>query len=511
MNWVVMICGLLYNVVIIAIVTIWLKSRAVRTNVSDDFILSGRNLPWYVVGATVALTGIGGGHINGLTAQAWGTGYTTIWYCVAHGFAFTLMLRLIAPWFRRMGFTTIPDCFKKMFGSGFGVLVTGMFCGYLAGCITMETQGLGVIIESTTGLSILLATIVGVVIGILYVIFAGMKEIGWVNLINAILMYVFGFALLVYIGTWFPGGWKGINEALVSSGHEQLFHSLGSWDTVRTYIVGTILSCTFGMSFSQQGIQPAFSCKNIKVLKKAVYAAVPLNVCFGVIVLSLGLASLASPEAAATGGGNTGAMWLVLNVCPPWLTICTIGLFLAACLSTFAMVALGASTIIVCDVQTPYFTKDRYMSPKKQANWCRFWIIVVSVIAVIVAGWGGTSINAIVIWMMAFAIPLFFIWLLGMFWKRSHIGALITMLLCWAADCVLTLTGLAAAIKLEGNNYAIFMMVLSIIIYLIVTSLDKKARPAYKKIYQQQHAAYIASMDLNAKKARGGAVPLADV
>ena len=204
MRWGVLICGLLYNVVIIAIVTIWLKVHAKKHNLSEDFILSGRDLPWYVVGATVALTGIGGGHINGLTAQAWGTGYTTLWYCIAHGFAFTLMLRLIAPWFRRMGFTTIPDCFNKMFGPVMGVLITGLTAGTIVGGVTMETQALGVIIQSTTGLGITLATVIGVIIGVLYVVFAGMKEVGWVNLINAVLMYVFGIILLIYVGMYFP-------------------------------------------------------------------------------------------------------------------------------------------------------------------------------------------------------------------------------------------------------------------------------------------------------------------
>ncbi len=136
------------------------------------------------------------------------------------------------------------------------------------------------------------------------------------------------------------------------------------------------------------------------------------------------------------------------------------------------------------------------MSPRKQANWCRFWIVVLSLIAIIVAGWGGTSINPIILWMMSFTVPLFFIWYFGMFWRRSTTGAVITLLLCWVVNCALTIFGLAVYFHLEGNNYSIFMMVLSVVVYLVAASLDRNARPAYKKIYQEQHAAFIAGQKM---------------
>ncbi len=494
MDWLVLICGLLYNVVIIVVVTVVLKVNAKKKGLSEDFIFSSRNLPAVVVGATVALTGIGGGHINGLTAQAWGTGYATLWYCLAHGMAFCLMLVIIAPWFRRMGFTTIPDCFKKMFGPAVGVIVTGCTVGIMTGAIILETQGLGGIIQSATGMTIMLSTVLGVIIGVLYVVLAGMKEVGWVNLINAVLMYVFGIVFLVYVGLNYPGGWKGISDTIISSGNERLLHTFGDWTTVRTYIIGCIIACIFSISFSQQGIQPAFACRNIKTLKNALWTAVPVNCCFGVIVLSLGLASMAYPDAAATGAGNSGTFYLMLHAVPSWVSICVIGVFLAAVLSTFAMASLGCATVIVTNIQTPFYTKDRYMTPRKQANWCRFWILLVSVIAIGVSGWAGDKMNAVVLWMMSFYIPMFFIWFLGMFWRRSKAAAVVSLLGSWAVNCVLTLTGLAAVFKLEGNNYSIFMFVISALLYFVTGLFDRNSRCAYKKLYKEQHARYIEKM-----------------
>ena len=55
MSWTVSIGGLLYNVVIILAVYIWIKIRAKRLNVTEDYMISGRDFPWYVCAATISL------------------------------------------------------------------------------------------------------------------------------------------------------------------------------------------------------------------------------------------------------------------------------------------------------------------------------------------------------------------------------------------------------------------------------------------------------------------------
>jgi Na+/proline symporter len=73
MNWFVTIGGIAYNVIIILAVYAWIASRRKHLKEGEeDFILSGRKLPWFAVAACQALTALGGGHINGLSAQSWG-------------------------------------------------------------------------------------------------------------------------------------------------------------------------------------------------------------------------------------------------------------------------------------------------------------------------------------------------------------------------------------------------------------------------------------------------------
>jgi SSS family solute:Na+ symporter len=138
------------------------------------------------------------------------------------------------------------------------------------------------------------------------VFLAGMKEIGYVNLINALLMYLFGFIALIYLNFTIPSGWAGITVTL-NENYYELLNYLGNGEIIRTYVIGTMLVCAFGMNMSQGNIQSCAAVDSVKVLKKACVAAIPMNVLFGVIILSLGLASLALPETPAAGNGAAGS------------------------------------------------------------------------------------------------------------------------------------------------------------------------------------------------------------
>ena len=489
MSWTVSIGGLLYNVVIIIGVYIWIKARAKKLNVTEDFILSGRDFPWYVCAATISLTSLGGQHINGLTAQSWSTGVTSIWFCLAQGVVFTVLCRFMAPWFIRMGVVTVPDMLGRMFGPYFLAISCGCFVVAGWSSLSLETQGLAVVIHGMTQLSLSQAAIFGGAIGVLYVFLAGMKEVGWVNLVNAILLYVVCILVLVYIGVYVThqGGhsWKTINDYFLTQGQRDLLTAFGNGTIMRTYVIGTFLAIALSMNMSQANLQSALPIRSIRQLNKTLYAAIPANILFGVIVISMGMAAKAIPEAAAAGGGNTGVLWLIMHTCPAWLSICVIGAFLAAILSTFAMLALATSTIIVRDLQIPFFTKGRAMAKKQETFWVRVWILIVSFTGVWIS-MGVPNIVQAMTWRITFEIPLFVMMMLGFLWKCSSLAGIVTVLFCWVLNCLLTFTGWAALARLEGNNYSIFMLIFSLLIGVSLTAADRKAKAGMIKRYKAQ-------------------------
>lgn len=164
---------------------------------------------WFACAASMALTALGGGHINGLSAQSWSTGVATIFYCLGHGLFFIIVMRYSGLWYRRMGCDTVNQLFGRMFNPALVPILAGFGIGYSWMVLCVETQGMAQVISSMTGLPNLTGAIIGAVIGLLYVSLAGLEEVGLVNSVNAILMYVFGIIVLVFIGyNSFIGGWE---------------------------------------------------------------------------------------------------------------------------------------------------------------------------------------------------------------------------------------------------------------------------------------------------------------
>ena len=494
MNWFVTIGGIAYNLIIIAICYIVITMRRKnRGQVEEDFLMGGKQLGWFACAASMALTSLGGGHINGLSAQSWETGVATICYCLGHGFFFLFALRFCGIWYRRMGCSTINEVFGRMFHPVLVPILAGMGVGYCWMVLCVETQGIGTVVAGMTGLPNLPSCLIGIFIGIMYVYLAGIEEVGLVNSVNAILMYVFGVIVLVFIGyNTFIGGWQPINETLLAN-NEELLHALANPALVKSYVIGTFLVTAFGMNFIQPNIQAAAAVPNVNVLRKACTACIPMNVLFGVIIISLGLASKGLVEMGmlTADNGAVGVVQLVLHYMPSWLQVCVIGMFLAAMLSTIAMESLALATMMNRNILS-FYPKFRNMSAKREAALSRAWIIIGGITAAFAAVTIQAQTNAALTWGFAWFVPLFFMFAIGMFWKRSRMGAVVTLVICWIFNILLTFTPLAATFGLQGNNYSIFMIVLSLGLGLITTAMDRNAGKRFRTVYTEQRAAYDA-------------------
>lgn len=491
-NPLVTIGGIAYNFIIIAVCSIFIIGRRKRANREEDFLFGGRQMSWFAIAASMALTALGGGHINGLSAQSWGTGVATIFYCFGAGLCLVIIMRWTGVWYRRSGCHTVNEMFGKLFHPALTPVLSGFCVGYCWLILCVETQGLAQIISSMTGVSNLTGGIIGIIIGILYVCVAGIEEIGLVNSVNAILMYVFGFITLALMGVYLPGGWTEVNGSLLGSNPE-LLHALGNPDIIRSYVIGTFLSLSLGMNFIQSNCQAVASADDLRVMRKAGIGAVVMNVLFGAIILSMGLASKAMVDQGymEAAHGAEGVVIMVLTFMPNWLQICIIGVFCAAMLSTVAMVSLSIAVMLNKDILC-YYKRFKNMSAKQEARLSRLWVLLACISAAFAAVTIQAQTNTAITWGFSWFIPLFFMFIIGLYWKRSQPAAIVTIIVCWICNILLSFTNLAAVFNLEGNNHSIFLCVLSVVFGVIITALDKNAKQPFKTLYAQQRAAYDA-------------------
>ena len=298
----VLMLTVIFEIIIIGGVTLVLNRRSASRG--DDFATASRSLPAIAIAATQALTCLGGGHIMGMPGAASGFGVAALWYQIASGIMIVLMMCVSGPWIRRLGFSNIPDMFSKMFDKRTGILISAFCCSSCFGVLTCELQGVGSVVSAITGSPIALGVLIGGVIGLLYVIFGGMEQVGWVNVFNAIFMYVGVFIAILYLNGVIDGGWVSVNEYYINNGEQWKLELFSNGETWRVYIIGTLVAGMFNQMVAGQSGQISASAKNVKTLRRAALYAVPMNTIFGAMMIALYMGTSVMPQYTSMGSGS---------------------------------------------------------------------------------------------------------------------------------------------------------------------------------------------------------------
>jgi Na+/proline symporter len=195
---------------------------------------------------------------------------------------------------------------------------------------------------------------------------------------------------------------------------------------------------------------------------------------------------MAAQSAGYGTGGGTPVFSMAIDLLPLPLAFLLLGVFMAAILSTFAMMLLGVATCLCYDIQKTYFTK-RPWTMKEDRKWVRFWLVALTVLNLVIATVLPTVSNA-VLWTVSWMAPCSIVFIIGMLYKRSTFSAIFTIAVCWIVNVLLSVTPIMPMLRIDGVNYAIVMIILTLIIGFIMTGLDKTAKPAFIKVYKQQRA-----------------------
>lgn len=447
MNTGILIAVLIYEVVLIFGVGLWLAKKEQDQPKSDgNFALAGRHLPMPVIAITLALTVLGTAHILGVFEMSWGLGAAAVWFSIAHVILLVLVCLTTGLWVRRLGLTTVPEILEELFGTGTRLVVSCTMAGVIFGILTIETQGIGIIIASMTGWDIAKGAVVGGCLGLGYVVLGGMKEVGWLNLINAVVMYVGLILAVIFIALKLPGGnYDSVVKFYLDNDQAHMLSIYGTSQIMLTFALGTVIAVVFSQSINQMLMQPCMAAIDEKTIRRTVWIAAPINGLFGVFAVVIGLTAKSIPEFAALGP-KTAATTMLVNYLPPWLAAVLLASFLAAILSTFAMTSLAPATIFGMDIYKRLYRPKA--SEKEMATVIRITIIVLGVIAMSVAAFLPPIIAAMN-WLFSWLVPVFWIVLFGLFWKRNAKVAISMLFSAWIANCLWSFTSLPAALGMQ--------------------------------------------------------------
>jgi SSS family solute:Na+ symporter len=93
---------------------VWWSSR--KQDTTADYFLAGRNVGWFVVGASLFASNIGSEHVVGLAGQGAATGMAMAHYEL-HAWIMIVLAWFFVPFYHRAGVFTMPEFMERRFNS----------------------------------------------------------------------------------------------------------------------------------------------------------------------------------------------------------------------------------------------------------------------------------------------------------------------------------------------------------------------------------------------------------
>src|ERR1039457_2854261 len=452
----------------------WVVSRAKDT--AADYFLAGRNLSWWVIGASIFASNIGSEHIVGLAGSGAKDGVAMAHYEL-HAWCLLVLAWVFVPFYARSLVFTMPEFLERRFSTSsryvlsivslITFIVSKIAVGIFAGGVVFSTL-LPEIHLTLGGIEInsfWIGSGAGAGLPGLYTVLGGMRAVAYNDAVQVVVL-IFGSALLTFYGLHKLGGWTELRhicgsdmfnlwKPLTPPGVESTWAPVmerndsgqlvkQAWYFNQRYpwlgmaicapVIGLWYWCT-----DQYIVQRALGAPNETTARRGcIFAAflklfpVYLFIIPGLICFAL-VKSSKVPELAANFDAQRAFPLMVKHLLPPGLRGIVVAGLLSALMGSLAGVFNACSTL---------FTVDLYQKWKKDATQhqlVRMGRIATTVMVLIALAWIPVIKNAKGLYTYLQSVqgylapPIFVVFFLGVFVKRMNgAGALWAMIVGFA-------------------------------------------------------------------------------
>ncbi len=416
--------------VVIALVAIWVITRKQKS--TEDYFLAGRNIGWFVVGASIFASNIGSEHIVGLAGAGAGGKIPMLIYEL-HAWLVITLGWVFLPFYIRSGVFTMPEFLERRFSSGTRwFLSVFSLVAYVLTKISVTVYAGGIVIASILGISFWTGALATVVLTGIYTVLGGMRAVVYTEALQTVVL-VLGAGTLTFIGLNTVGGWDGLKESL-EPGYLNMWRPATDPDfpwpslVITSTIVGLWYWCT-----DQYIVQRVLSAKNIKEGRRGTI--------FGGLLKLLPVFLFLIPGVVALALKNQGELhWdspdeafaaLLMNKMPAGLKGLVAAGLLAALMSSLASVFNSCSTLFTVDI----YKKLRPNTPETElltiGRIATFIVVILGILWIpVMQNISGVLYEYLQSVQAYIAPPIASVFLLGIFYKRiNSAGALSTLVM----------------------------------------------------------------------------------
>ena len=442
LDWIVL--GI-YFLALIA-VAVWVVLQ--KNKNTEDYFLAGRNVGWFVIGASIFASNIGSEHVVGLAGTGFESG-TPMAHYELHAWIVLLLGWLFLPFYIRSGAFTMPEFLEKRFDSrSRWFLSVFSLLAYVLTKVSVTIYAGGIVVSELLGIPFWYGAIGVVVFTGIYTVVGGMKAVIYTETLQTIVL-ILGSVVITYLGLQQVGGWDELQDTVraVSPDHFNMWRPMSDPDFPWTGLLigGTIVGIWYWCT-DQYIVQRTLAANNIKIGRRgAIFGAylklLPILIFLipGIIAFAL---SIQNPEVFAIEKADRAFPMLVKTLLPVGLKGLVAGGLMAALMSSLASVFNSCSTIFTIDIY-------KKLKPKKsETELLTTGKIATAIIVVLGIVWipimerigGGVMYQYLQNVQSYIAPPVTAVFLLGIIWKRVNAQAAISTLIAGLVLLVLRLS-----------------------------------------------------------------------
>ncbi len=407
-----------------------------KISTGKDFFTASGQLGWFAVMCSFTLAPLGGGHTSSLWQAQAGLGVSVAWWGVITGGIFVpIFLLWFGPMFRKLKVQTFPQALGKVFGPKIKIVNTSIAPAGWLGITMSETLGIATVIYTLSGGKLQFAphcVLIAAALIIIYIMFGGMLQMGYMNVLNAIVLIGGSYLAVWYIGTWLPEGYDGVAKTYSLVGEAwrtDLFNF--SIPAVFGIIIPCIVLNIFSVSSEHAMYQPMLAAKSNAEIRKGALLGGIINGMAAIPWVILGITGT-SIAAIAAKEPLLAVPQLALQALPPVLIGVLMVALLCALLSTASGMVLAIAHVVTDDIIEPLH-KEKFSGNKQ--IWIGRIVVVGVTLAAALPALKVTLIISLFFWCFSLSMPIFVAYFIGMVWKVNRTAAWINLIASLAVNC----------------------------------------------------------------------------
>lgn len=414
---------------VIAGIALWVMTRKQKN--TADYFLAGRNLGWFVVGASIFASNIGSEHVVGLAGAGAGGKIPMLIYEL-HAWIVIMLGWVFLPFYLRSGVFTMPEFLERRFNASTRwFLSIFSLIAYVLTKVSVTVYAGGIVISSILHIDFWFGALLTVVLTGVYTVLGGMRAVVYTEALQTVVL-VLGAATLTIVGLNAVGGWSGMRDAL-EPGYLNMWRPPSDPDfpwpslVITSSIVGIWYWCT-----DQYIVQRALAARNIQQGRRGTIFGGFLKLLPVFLFLVPGVVALALKNRGELNWDTPDQAFaaLLMDKTPVGLRGLVAAGLLAALMSSLASVFNSCSTLFTVDV----YKKLRPETPEaKLVGVGRIATGIVVALGIawipIMANISGVLYEYLQSVQAYIAPPITAVFLLGIFYRRINSkGAMVTLM-----------------------------------------------------------------------------------